>query len=110
MNLGNPHEFTMNELAVEVLDLTGSASRVVYRPLPEDDPRVRCPDIAKARELLGFEPKVLLREGLARTMAYFRDVATRDQRRVERRHANGHASAAAVAVAEPVRPRVAVGD
>ena len=107
VNLGNPHEFTMNELAHEVLDLTGSASRIVYRSLPEDDPKVRCPDIAKARELLGFDPKVRLRDGLARTMAYFRELTTRDERRVARWHTSGHAGGSGL---EPVSGRVAVVD
>ena len=71
INLGNPHEFTITELADLVIDLTGSKSKIVHRPLPVDDPMQRCPDITKARELLGWEPKVPLREGLERTIAYF---------------------------------------
>jgi UDP-glucuronate decarboxylase len=72
VNLGNPHEFTMLELAGLVLKLTGSSSRVVHRPLPVDDPRQRCPDVSRAAELLGWAPRVPLREGLARTIAHFR--------------------------------------
>jgi UDP-glucuronate decarboxylase len=71
MNLGNPVEFTIRQLAEMVIDLTGSSSRIVYRPLPEDDPRQRCPDINLAKELLGWVPRVQLREGLTETVKYF---------------------------------------
>lgn len=71
-NIGNPGEFTVNELAELVLELTGSKSPVEYHPLPIDDPQVRCPDISKARAELGWEPKVTLREGLEQTIDYFR--------------------------------------
>lgn len=71
VNLGNPGEFTMVELAELVLELTGSRSRLVYRPLPQDDPRQRRPDIATANELLDWSPKVRLRDGLIRTIAHF---------------------------------------
>ncbi|MGH7674711.1 MAG: GDP-mannose 4,6-dehydratase, partial [Gemmatimonadales bacterium] len=72
-NLGNPAEFTVRQLADRVLALTGSRSPVVQRPLPTDDPRVRRPDITRARELLGWEPVVALDEGLRRTIAHFRE-------------------------------------
>jgi UDP-glucuronate decarboxylase len=71
INLGNPHEFTIAELAELVVDITGSKSKLINRPLPVDDPMQRCPDIAKARTLLGWEPKVALRDGLKRTIDYF---------------------------------------
>ena len=71
VNLGNPAEFTVRELAEMVIELTGSRSVIQYRPLPQDDPLQRQPDIAQARERLGWEPSVPLREGLARTIAYF---------------------------------------
>ncbi len=71
-NIGNPNEFTMRELADLVIELTGSTSGVVTRPLPADDPKQRQPDITKARTQLGWEPKIQLREGLARTIDYFR--------------------------------------
>jgi dTDP-glucose 4,6-dehydratase len=71
-NIGNPDEFTVRQLADEVLRLTGSSSPIEYRPLPVDDPKVRQPDITKARALLGWEPKVTLTEGLGRTVDYFR--------------------------------------
>jgi UDP-glucuronate decarboxylase len=71
VNLGNPHEITVRELAERVLAATGSASRIVHRPLPQDDPLQRCPDIGLARARLGWEPVVSLEDGLARTIAYF---------------------------------------
>ncbi|RIJ47598.1 SDR family oxidoreductase [Maribellus luteus] len=72
VNIGNPNEFTMNELAETILELTGSSSKIVFQPLPPDDPRQRRPDISLAREALnGWEPKVQLREGLKNTIAYF---------------------------------------
>jgi len=71
INLGNPNEFTIRELAELVVDLTGSKSKIVHKPLPVDDPVQRCPDIGKAREALGWEPKIELRDGLVRTLAYF---------------------------------------
>jgi UDP-glucuronate decarboxylase len=72
INLGNTHEIRVRELAEEVLGLTGSASKLVFRPLPQDDPMQRCPDITRARTTLSWEPRVSLREGLSRTVAYFR--------------------------------------
>jgi len=71
VNLGNPVEFTIAELAAEVLEITGSRSRIVRRPLPEDDPRQRQPDITMAQEALDWTPRVELRQGLERTVAYF---------------------------------------
>ena len=71
INLGNPTEFTMKQLAAEVLDLTGSKSKLAHRPLPSDDPKQRQPNIDKAKELLGWQPKVQLRDGLKKTIAYF---------------------------------------
>ncbi len=74
LNVGNPDEFTIRELAEEVISLTGSKSRIVSLPLPSDDPRQRQPDIALARKELGWEPKTPLREGLVKTIAYFDDL------------------------------------
>ena len=74
INLGNPHEFTIRELAELVLSKTTSQSRMTFRPMPEDDPTQRQPDIARARDLLGWEPKVPLAEGLDPTIAYYREV------------------------------------
>ncbi len=73
VNLGNPGEFTMIELARLVIELTGSSSQLEFLPLPPDDPRQRKPDIAKAQELLGWEPSIELRDGLAKTILYFRE-------------------------------------
>ena len=72
VNLGNPEEMSIRALAERIVALTGSSSRIVERPLPVDDPKVRQPDITRARTLLGWEPRVPLDEGLPRTMAYFR--------------------------------------
>lgn len=71
VNLGNPHEITVAELARRVIALTGSRSRIIHRPLPQDDPMQRCPDITLARQLLGWEPSVALDAGLGKTIAYF---------------------------------------
>ena len=73
-NVGNPHEYTVRELAELVVELTGTTAPIVARPLPEDDPKLRRPDISRARAALGWEPRVPVREGLAETIAYFRGV------------------------------------
>jgi UDP-glucuronate decarboxylase len=78
INLGNPGEFSMLELAEAVLEMTGSSSKLAFRPLPQDDPRQRRPDITRAKEQLGWEPKVPLREGLVETIAYFDRVLAQD--------------------------------
>jgi len=72
VNIGNPAEMTIEEIAKVIIEMTGSTSKIVYKPLPEDDPKVRRPDITRARTLLGWEPKVDLREGLTSTIEYFR--------------------------------------
>ena len=74
INLGNPGEFTIKELAENVIDLTGSKSKMVNKPLPEDDPRQRQPDITRAKSNLDWEPTIALREGLIKTIAYFDDL------------------------------------
>jgi len=71
INLGNPTEFSMLQLAIMVIDMTGSRSRIVHRPLPENDPRQRQPDISQAQEALSWAPRTPLKEGLIRTIAYF---------------------------------------
>jgi len=71
INIGNPGEFSMRELAEKVLALTGSSSELVFKPLPQDDPKQRQPDIAKAKAILGWSPTIALEEGLKRTIAYF---------------------------------------
>jgi dTDP-glucose 4,6-dehydratase len=72
VNIGNPHEMTVLEFAHKIIELTGSKSEIVYKPLPEDDPQVRQPDISKAKKILGWEPNVKLDDGLAKTIEYFR--------------------------------------
>ncbi len=79
VNLGNPAEFTIRELADLVIDLTGSSSKIIFHPLPEDDPRQRCPNITKARELLAWKPVVGLRDGLLKTISYFDRLLTLDK-------------------------------
>jgi dTDP-glucose 4,6-dehydratase len=74
VNIGNPNEMTILEFARHIQQLTGSRSRIVFQPLPQDDPRQRRPDISKARELLGWEPVVSLDQGLTETIAYFQDL------------------------------------
>jgi UDP-glucuronate decarboxylase len=71
INIGNPVEFTIRQLAEQVIDLTGSKSKLVFLPLPQDDPKQRQPNIDKARDILGWEPRVQLRDGLTKTITYF---------------------------------------
>ena len=77
-NIGNPNEFTVRQLAELVIELTGTSATIVERELPEDDPKVRQPDISRAREMLGWEPTVSLREGVTRTIEYFRSILARE--------------------------------
>ena len=72
VNIGNPDEMSVLDFANKIIELTGSTSTIIFKPLPEDDPQVRQPDISKAREILGFEPKVKLETGLLKTIEYFR--------------------------------------
>jgi nucleoside-diphosphate-sugar epimerase len=72
VNLGNPGEYSIQEFAKIILQVTESRSRIVYQPLPMDDPRVRKPDISRARAVLGWNPKVELREGIRKTIPHFR--------------------------------------
>lgn len=74
VNIGNPGEFTIRELAEMVLELTGSKSRIIYKPLPQDDPMQRKPDITRAKQHLGWEPKIPLREGLTKTITWFKSI------------------------------------
>jgi UDP-glucuronate decarboxylase len=78
INIGNPTEFTIMQLASQIIEMTGSRSRIVNRALPQDDPRQRRPNISKAQELLGWQPQIGLQEGLKRTIAYF-DKLLKDQ-------------------------------
>jgi dTDP-glucose 4,6-dehydratase len=75
VNLGNPAELTILEFAKRIQAATGSKDEIVFKPLPQDDPRMRRPDITKARKLLGWEPKVPLEQGLKETVEYFRSLA-----------------------------------
>jgi dTDP-glucose 4,6-dehydratase len=72
MNIGNPSEITIKEFGEEIIKLTGTKQKLVYHPLPQDDPKQRCPDITKARQILGWEPKVDRAEGLKLTYEYFK--------------------------------------
>jgi UDP-glucuronate decarboxylase len=78
VNLGNPEEFTIRQMAEIVVDITGSASKIVHRPLPTDDPKQRQPEISKAQELLGWRPTVPLRVGLTKTAVYFEELLARE--------------------------------
>jgi dTDP-glucose 4,6-dehydratase len=83
-NIGNPTEFTMLECAQVVLDVTGSQSKLRFEALPEDDPKQRCPDISKAKQLLGWEPKIDLRTGLQLSLDYFRQAVEEERRGASR--------------------------
>jgi UDP-glucuronate decarboxylase len=72
VNLGNPHEISINELAKTIIDLTGSHSKIIYKDLPEDDPKRRFPDISLAKKMLDWEPNIGLEEGLKKTIDYFK--------------------------------------
>jgi dTDP-glucose 4,6-dehydratase len=71
VNIGNPVEYSVREIAEMIIELSGSQSEISHRPLPEDDPKQRCPDITRAREALGWEPQILASEGLAKTLTWF---------------------------------------
>jgi len=78
VNIGNPDEISLKDFAEEILKLTESNQKIIYKPLPEDDPKQRKPDISKARELLGWEPKVKRAEGLKITYEYFKSLTKED--------------------------------
>jgi dTDP-glucose 4,6-dehydratase len=80
INIGNPNEFTILECAQQVLKVTGSKSKITYQPLPQDDPKQRRPDITKARQLLGWEPKIQLEEGLKMSLDYFKKAIAEETR------------------------------
>ncbi len=84
VNLGNPVEVTIAELANRIIDLTGSRSKLVFQPLPQDDPKQRCPDISRAKKLLGWKPTVDLDQGLTRTIAYFDDLFSQESKVIHR--------------------------
>jgi UDP-glucuronate decarboxylase len=83
VNIGNPVEFTIQELAMQVVSLIGSRSRIIHRPLPENDPKQRRPDISRAQELLGWRPRVALKDGLMRTIEYFDQLLSDQQLRAQ---------------------------
>ncbi|MCO5724237.1 UDP-glucuronic acid decarboxylase family protein [Robiginitalea marina] len=94
VNIGNPEEIAILEFAEEILQLTGTDQKIVYRPLPQDDPMQRQPDITKAREILGWEPRVGRSEGMSRTYAYFKSLSRDELEKREHRdfsHRNHHA-------------------
>ena len=78
VNLGNPREMTIKQFADEIIRITGTESTIEYKPLPEDDPKVRQPDISRAKKVLGWEPGVSFEEGIIRTIQYFRESLKRD--------------------------------
>ena len=86
VNIGNPHETTIKEFAEEIISLTGTAQKIIYKPLPKDDPLQRQPDISKAKELLGWEPKVSRKEGLKIVYDYFKSLSPEELQRKEHRN------------------------
>ncbi len=77
VNIGNPHEMSVLEIAEMIIEISGSSSELVYEPLPEDDPKRRCPEITRAREVLEWEPRTPAREGLEKTLSWFAESAGR---------------------------------
>src|SRR5690554_5765898 len=90
VNIGNPHEITIGDFAQEIIKLTGTDQKIVYKPLPADDPMQRQPDITKARELLGWEPKVSREEGMKLTYDYFRNLSPEELNRSEHKDFSKH--------------------
>jgi UDP-glucuronate decarboxylase len=108
INCGNPNEFTIRDLAEKVIAMTGSRSRIVHRPLPQDDPRQRRPDISQAQELMRWRPTVMLAEGLQRTITYFDKLQSEDKRVREGRSIVRRRSRSNSKLREPAATRVAV--
>jgi dTDP-glucose 4,6-dehydratase len=79
VNIGNPREMTIKQFAEEIIRITGTKSEIEYKPLPVDDPKVRQPDIGRARKVLGWEPRVEFEEGITRTIEYFRGCLERGE-------------------------------
>jgi len=109
INIGNPNEFSVRDLATMVIDMTGSRSKIVHRPLPENDPRQRQPDISRAHECLGWRPCTPLKEGLVRTIAYFEKLLSEQGTRREALMAKPRASAPSRATLRPVTPSSVAG-
>lgn len=89
INIGNPHETTINEFAQEILDLTGKDQKIIHKPLPKDDPLQRQPDITRAKEILGWEPKVDRKEGLRKVYEYFLSLSPEELKQKEHRDFSG---------------------
>ncbi len=89
VNIGNPSEITLKQFAEEVIALTGTKQKIVYKPLPEDDPKQRRPDITKARQILGWEPKVERKEGLKTTYEYFKSLPPEEWRKLPKEFTSG---------------------
>ncbi len=83
VNIGNPHEITIKDFAEEIVKLTGTDQKIIYKPLPKDDPMQRQPDITKAKELLGWEPKVSRADGMKMTYDYFKSLPEEELYRKE---------------------------
>jgi dTDP-glucose 4,6-dehydratase len=90
VNIGNPDEITILEFAEEIIKLTGTEQKIVYRELPKDDPLQRQPDISRAREILGWEPKVSREEGMKKTFEYFRSLSAEDLHNSEHKDFSKH--------------------
>jgi len=90
MNIGNPHEITIKDFAEEIIKLTGTDQKIIYKPLPKDDPMQRQPDISKAKEILGWEPKVGRAEGMKKTFEYFKTLSREDLDKTEHRDFSEH--------------------
>jgi nucleoside-diphosphate-sugar epimerase len=89
VNVGNPVEYTVKEVAALIMELSGSTSELVYEPLPQDDPKQRCPDVTRAREVLGWEPRVGAPEGLSRTIEWFAERHARSEAERDAEHTAG---------------------
>ena len=90
VNIGNPNEITIKDFAEEIIKLTGTDQKIIYKPLPEDDPMQRQPDITRAKELLGWEPKVTRSEGMKKTYEYFKNLGEEELYRSEHKDFSKH--------------------
>ena len=90
VNIGNPHEITIKEFAEEIIKLTSTSQKIVYKPLPKDDPMQRQPDITKAKEILNWEPKVSREEGMKRTFEYFKSLPKEELHKKEHKDFTSH--------------------
>ena len=90
VNIGNPHEITIRDFAEEIIKLTGTTQKVIYKPLPADDPMQRQPDITKAREILGWEPRISREEGMRKTYDYFRSLSEEELNKSEHKDFSKH--------------------